>query len=74
MDMDHAKITVTVRRVAGKQGAANVSIEGPLNLLLTGLAMLIWKLAKETGQEPEALCDIMKPVLSEDRLGLREQD
>lgn len=55
MDMDHAKITVTVRRVAGKQGAANVSIEGSLNLLLNGLATLIWKLAKKTARS-QRLC------------------
>lgn len=40
-DMDYAKITVTVRRVAGKQCAENVSIAGPSNLLLIGLAVLI---------------------------------
>lgn len=84
MDVNHAKITVKVHRVAGeqvwesvrpqKQGKASVAVDGPKDLLMSGLAMLIWRLAKEIGLEPEALCDNIKRVFEEDRIKIGGRD
>ncbi len=74
MDMDHAKLGVEVLRVNGTRGEAFVTVDGPGDLLLHGLATLIWKTGQEIGWDPVDLCDTMKRVLQKDELKMAEED